>query len=476
MRSRTSKNNLLLLVILMIGFISLGYALLTTNINITGTGKIKDAKWDVHFANIQVTDGSVTPTTAANITDDTSVEFAVTLEKPGDFYEFTIDVVNEGTIDAMVDNFSATPTVLPDCFSYTVTWSNGEVPKDKDGLSKGKTYQMKVRVEMLKDINAGQLLTAEQTLTLSVQLNCVQATDEAEYTVPQARTLNGIMKAAAESDAGIDFSQAPVAGVYAVNSTMSDTNPIYYYRGAVTNNNVLFADKCWKIVRTTETGGVKLIYNGTPTEGKCLGTNPTIGSSAFNTNYNTANDVRYIYGDGTDSKIKGVIDTWYENNLASYESKLEDTPWCMNLSVSSTSGSNIYYGARGRNVDKPIEPSVTCPAEYQLKVSATDVGLKLKHPIALLTADEATLAGSGWYNYSGYSEDAYLNIGSWWWALSPGGFNSSFAYVFFVYSDGYLGYYSVSYTGGVRPAVSLVPGTELTGSGDGTKENPYIVQ
>ncbi|MDD5865920.1 MAG: hypothetical protein PUD07_05550 [bacterium] len=44
----------------------------------------------------------------------------------------------------------------------------------------------------------------------------------------------------------------------------SDTyaNPVYYYNGAVEDNNVLFGGFCWKIVRTTDTGGVKLIYNG----------------------------------------------------------------------------------------------------------------------------------------------------------------------------------------------------------------------
>ena len=40
-------------------------------------------------------------------------------------------------------------------------------------------------------------------------------------------------------------------------------NPVYYYKGNVENNNVLFGGFCWKIVRTTETGGVKMVYNGT---------------------------------------------------------------------------------------------------------------------------------------------------------------------------------------------------------------------
>ena len=50
-------------------------------------------------------------------------------------------------------------------------------------------------------------------------------------------------------------------GIYVRNDTINDPYPIYYYRGAV-DNNLIFAGFCWKIVRTTETGGVKLIYNG----------------------------------------------------------------------------------------------------------------------------------------------------------------------------------------------------------------------
>ena len=65
---------------------------------------------------------------------------------------------------------------------------------------------------------------------------------------------------------GIDFSQISSdtngKGVYTFSSTANDAYPVMYYRGAVDNNNVLFANKCWKMVRTTDTGGVKLIYNG----------------------------------------------------------------------------------------------------------------------------------------------------------------------------------------------------------------------
>ena len=53
-------------------------------------------------------------------------------------------------------------------------------------------------------------------------------------------------------------------GLYVLKGTENDTYPIYYYRGAIDNNNVVFAGYCWQIVRTTDTGGVKMIYNGLP--------------------------------------------------------------------------------------------------------------------------------------------------------------------------------------------------------------------
>ena len=67
---------------------------------------------------------------------------------------------------------------------------------------------------------------------------------------------------------GIDFgavsSDNNGKGVYIRSGTENNPYPIMYYRGDVNDNNVVFANKCWKMVRTTETGGVKLIYNGLP--------------------------------------------------------------------------------------------------------------------------------------------------------------------------------------------------------------------
>lgn len=56
------------------------------------------------------------------------------------------------------------------------------------------------------------------------------------------------------------------------------TEKVYYYDGnTATNNtnilkrnNVIFAGQCWQMFRTTDTGGVKMIYNGEAVNGKCL--------------------------------------------------------------------------------------------------------------------------------------------------------------------------------------------------------------
>ncbi len=75
-------------------------------------------------------------------------------------------------------------------------------------------------------------------------------------------------------------------------------NNIYYFNGAVENNNVLFAGFCWKIVRTTETGGIKMIYNGVQTNDSCNNTgNAAIltKKSAYSSDITSLAYVGYMY-------------------------------------------------------------------------------------------------------------------------------------------------------------------------------------
>lgn len=88
-------------------------------------------------------------------------------------------------------------------------------------------------------------------------------------------------------DFGVISSSTNGNGVNTISSTADERYPVYYYRGPVTNNNVYFNNFCWQIVRTTSTGGVKLVYNGILYNNSCTGRTPYISSpgatSAFNT-------------------------------------------------------------------------------------------------------------------------------------------------------------------------------------------------
>ncbi len=108
------------------------------------------------------------------------------------------------------------------------------------------------------------------------------------------------IKSSADKYTRIDFSktseQDNTKGIYTTTNTENNV-PVYYYRGAVDNNHVIFANFCWRIVRTTETGGVKLIYDGIPSNGECSNTGEatTIGNSAFNSSYTSPAYVGYMY-------------------------------------------------------------------------------------------------------------------------------------------------------------------------------------
>lgn len=105
------------------------------------------------------------------------------------------------------------------------------------------------------------------------------------------------------NSAGINFTATATNtngnGIYEFSSTKDSEYPIYYYRGRV-DNNVNFAGFCWKIIRTTDTGGVKMIYNGTPNDGKCnitTGESTVVAKSSYNGYDSMPSAVGYMYED-----------------------------------------------------------------------------------------------------------------------------------------------------------------------------------
>ena len=171
--------------LLLIGVI---YAILQANLQINGIAKIKSNTWDIHFNNIQVNENSVsigTGDSAATIdsNDNCKVDFEVTLSVPGDFYEFTVDVVNAGTIDGMIGTITKTLKVnnelvseTPDYLDYNVTYDGGDPILEKHLLEEGQTLTYKVRLEYRSDIEE---LPNAATISSSFGVEFVQADDTA---------------------------------------------------------------------------------------------------------------------------------------------------------------------------------------------------------------------------------------------------------------------------------------------------------
>ena len=158
MKRKNQRKSLYSLLFLLLCSIGIGYAALTSNLTLNGTAIIDNATWDIHFDNIQEKDGSIAPDSAANIDTDTSVSYEVTLSQPGDYYEFNVDVVNEGTIDGMISTVSSKMNnveinTLPTYLEYSVTYDDDIAIAPNQLLAAGTSETYKVRIAFKTDIN-----------------------------------------------------------------------------------------------------------------------------------------------------------------------------------------------------------------------------------------------------------------------------------------------------------------------------------
>ena len=304
-----------------------------------------------------------------------------------------------------------------------------------------------------------------------------------------------------------DFAEAVLS------SAEDDYGTSYYYRGAVKDNYLEFANKCWRIVRIAGDGTIKLVLHNDNINNKanpCSKVNNdesaafahydgTTYTSTYNSNENDNAYVGFMYGTAGSSSYTSThantnkstiltnLETWYTNNLASYADKIADTVWCSDKSVvtetsfnpwdSSTPATGLgyktnktYYGTAKRLVS-PEEggeaggtgPSLKCSNELS----------KITSKIGLLSADEIVFAGYiPWIaNSSLYlQENATENF---WWTLSPNFFNDNSALVWGV--NKYVGLTNeiVNNAASVRPSISLKSDVNVTGSG--TSEAPYKI-
>ena len=148
-----------------------------------------------------------------------------------------------------------------------------------------------------------------------------------------------------------------------------------YFSTCPDKRNLIFAGKCWHAIRTTETGGLKVIYNGEPVDGKCESTRPdhnAINQPAIAENLNLSGE--YVYGDsytinendGTFTLVNTFNGSWtqstYEPLLGKFTCKSNETT-CSTLYQINTYVSYNTARASAYNV-APIKYSAIGKSDY----------------------------------------------------------------------------------------------------------------
>ena len=202
MKNKVFINRKTLYVILCIILISvfsltIAYAALSTVLTINGNAQVSSASWDVCFKNIKVNSGSVSATKTPTIVNSKTIDFSVELNQPGEFYKFSVDIANQGTVDAMIENIIKSPELTEEqakYLKYEIQYSDGNSISSNQLLSKGTTKTINILLLYRTDLNSTELPEGQVVLDLSFTLDYIQA-DESSVSisdsVPVVRVING---------------------------------------------------------------------------------------------------------------------------------------------------------------------------------------------------------------------------------------------------------------------------------------------
>lgn len=198
------------------------------------------------------------------------------------------------------------------------------------------------------------------------------------------------------------------------NSGLYKIDNNYYYKGKVTDNYLYYSARLWRIISFND-NGIKLITEDTQT------------SMVWSTENNYKNSYIYNWLNITDKEHSGI----FINSLNNYKNYLIKHSWC---------------------TDIVTKDNQTC----------NDT---LNNYVGLISIEEYLKAGG---------IESYLNNNNYFWTI-----NASENNIWYIFDKGGIndetnddtGYHSY----GVRPSIVLDVNTPLY-KGDGTKDNPYIIE
>ena len=426
---------------------------------------------------------------------------------PGQSVSISFQVENTGTVPAIYNldmievenNFDPTSDLV-----YTVTsTNNGGHVKDKEAPIKNETLIRNILIQpgeeniqeytltlLFKETKTNQDTNQEKTFEGKVQINKLEdktmatriirttklQTEEPDFSHASPEIVNDI-----ETDYG--------KGIFA---TQDDDGTSYYFRGAVENNNVRFAEMDWKIIRINGDGSIRLIlnkyigsseYNSIQNDAKYGGytydnAHPCTQENPCISNYNGTNFYDNYKNEVTeDSIVKTKLENWYLETLKDYDEYIALTTYCNDTSIIyEYEGNEGIYNRKYGPADRRLtNPTLTCldPTDYQ-STKTHNYGGVYKLKVGLITYDEVAMSG-GYYPLATahYLKNLYpskVSLSN--WTMSPIQ-STNMVYMFLFPNVLYNSDQSVRYARSIVPVINLK--TDVTFTGDGTEESPYII-
>ena len=516
-KKKQKKVMIYILVISLICVVGVSYAFFTAEMSSetsttvradAGTMKITyDGGKDINLAGIYPKNdvwSTKTITVTGNNTTDAEMYYKLTLVVDSNTFK-TDDPLQYELVST---NTSTNGKIIPNISKTNITGTSIELGSGhfKKANNAKHTYLLKIyypKKSTSQNANQGAAFSAH-----------VEITSAKAPTAPTVSNLAEAIRANNEVQTPLTTPGAAIstADEALLASAEDDNGTSYYFRGAVKNNYVEFANKCWRIVRVGGDDSVKLILHNDNTKkvaNPCDAANNstsaafarysgTTYTSAFNSSHNDNAYVGFKYGTAgasdyatthantNNSTILTNLETWYNNNLKTYADAIADTVWCNdktnvedktynpwsyggNATGLGYGTNKTYYGATQRLVSTSgsaggTGPSLKCNGELS----------KITSKIGLITVDELAFAG---YAYELQNTTTYLQenaTNTYWWSLSPLDFNLGSAGVWNV-GEGSFGRSSAGSTLEVRPSISIVSSATISG-GFGTSEDPYVVE
>ncbi|MBR1749219.1 MAG: hypothetical protein IJ743_05460 [Bacilli bacterium] len=274
-------------------------------------------------------------------------------------YQVNLEVLNTSTLDSafvkimfdeqepkLLNSYTAVEKTLSDATSaYKMT--KGFLNPNEE-----KTYTLRLWIDenvSLEDHVEGKRFSSKITIVNTYKASAPTSIEECELIYGEGASIcniNAFIDPENEKCLKVD-ENGMILNPY---STMSDEDtPIvctmeddygtsYYYRGNHQDNNVKFANMCWKLIRITGTGGYKLLYNGDlDSNGKC--------STTAGDHIGFRGDVMYLSGNnvyGTSYTKEGSTYTLVNTSTIDFSTDSASTIGKYTCGNTSTSCTSIY--------------------------------------------------------------------------------------------------------------------------------------